>query len=221
MRRVLPCVLAVVACSQPRERPDPVPGEPAVTGACADAEPGFATCVASFDPSASVSFGHDEMPDIVLGPPQPPESGAGTLDVASLGCGGRITLGFANGVPDGPGADLIVFENAFYTPGLMTFAEPAEVLVSDDGELWYAFGCDVASADGCAGVTPTEPVDAAAARDPDRSGGDAFDLEELALDRIAWVRIIDRTREHYDDDMWCGGMAGGFDLDAVARVHDP
>lgn len=212
-------VVGVIGCGEPRQRPDPVPGEPPVSGPCDGGEDGFATCVAAFEPSAPASFGHDELPDIVLGPPQPPEAG-GTMDVASLGCDGRITLGFADGVPDGPGADLIVFENAFATKNT-TFAEPGAVLVSDDGNSWYAFACDVASGDGCAGVSPAAVVDAAGARDPDRAGGDAFDLDDLALDHIAWVRIVDRTREHYGDDKWCGGMGGGFDLDAVARVHDP
>lgn len=220
MRRGSVAVLVcAIGCSEPRERPLPVSGEPPATGTCDDGEDGFATCVASFEPMAPASFGHAEMPDIVLGPPQPPEAG-GTMDVASLGCDGRITLGFAGGVPDGPGADLIVFENAFATKDT-TFAEPGAVLVSDDGETWYAFECDATSGDGCAGVTPTAVVDATAARDPNRAGGDAFDLDDLVLDRVTWVRIVDHTQEHYGDDMWCGGMGGGFDLDAVARVHDP
>jgi len=216
-------VLAVVlGCSDPRERPDPVPGEAPVSGMCDDGEDdGFATCVGSFDPRAPASFGHDEMPGIVLGPPMPPASGGG-MDVASLGCDGRITLGFAGGVRNGPGDDLIVFENAFATTD-GTFAEPGRVLVSEDGIDWYAFECDAQAhdADGCAGVSPSTAVDAALARDPMVAGGDAFDLDALALDRVVWVRIVDRTRAHYGNDMWCGGAGSGFDLDGVARVHDP
>lgn len=216
------CFFALVlgACGDADEpRPDPVPGEPPQTGGCDGEDDGFATCVGAFDPREPATFGHDEMPDIVLGPPMPPAAG-GSTDVASLGCEGRITVGFAGGVPNEDGDDFIVFENAFAIDGGV-FAEPAQVLVSQDGVDWYAFACDVESTEGCAGASPTAVVDANGARDPELAGGDAFDLDDVGLDHAIWIRIVDHTREHYGDDMWCGGMAGGFDLDAVARVHDP
>lgn len=216
-------ITAGLGCALPDDGPVAVPGELPANGACLDrgTTPGFATCVDAFVPTAPASFGHDAMPDIVLGAPMPPAAG-GSTDVASLGCGGTITLGFADGVPNGPGEDLIVFENAFAT-GDTTFAEPALVLVSEDGEAWFAFECDAEAgdADGCAGVTPAAPVDAAQARDPAHAGGDAFDLDAVALDSVQWVRLADRTLEHYGDDKWCRGAGGGFDLDAIARVHDP
>lgn len=215
---------AWLGCAPDDVGPEPVAGEPFAVGPCIDrgTTAGFATCVESFAPAAAASFGHDALPDIVLGAPQPPDSGGGSLDVASLGCGGSITLGFAVAAPNGPGEDLIVFENAFAT-GDGSFAEPAAVLVSDDGETWFAFACDAEGdeAQGCAGVTPAQAVSGDLARDPEGSGGDAFDLDEVGLDQIHWLRLTDRTREHYASDMWCQGPAGGFDLDAVARVHDP
>ena len=71
----------------------------------------------------------------------------GGLDVLSLGVGGEILLGFGDrAIVDGKGADLIVFENAFW-PGndkRAVFAEPGEVAVSEDGKTWQAFECDSA-----------------------------------------------------------------------------
>lgn len=217
------CSSALAACDPAAaEPPQPVPGEPPVRAACVeDRGDAFVDCIDTFEPSAPASFGHDAMPAIVLGPPRADGDGGGGMDVASLGCGGRITLGFAgDAIVDHGGDDFIVFENAFAT-AQGSFAEPAAVLVSDDGERWYAFECGASpgdDADGCAGVTPTEARSAAAAVDPTRAGGDAFDLAALGLARARYVRLVDRTREYYGDDSWCGGSAAGFDLDAVAVV---
>jgi hypothetical protein len=201
-------------------------GEPPSSGACVDdsgRDDAFADCVDGFAPAPGVEFGHDQLPEIVLGPPQPSASGSGSMDVASLGCGGSITLAFdPPGVVDGDGDDLIVFENAFAS-GEQTFTEPARVLVSDDGVRWSAFGCTPRGDGswppvGCAGVTPTLAEDDDAAVDPARAGGDSFDLADVGLDHARWVRLIDVTREHYGDARWCAGDAGGFDLDAIAAV---
>src|SRR5690554_4483123 len=62
----------------------------------------YADEVVTFDPAEGTSFGHDRLPEIVLGPP------GGFFDVASLGCGGEIVLRFDEpGIVDGPGVDLI------------------------------------------------------------------------------------------------------------------
>lgn len=214
--RVLSTVL--LGCAASEDGPAPVAGQPPARGDCSAAAvpAGFVDCVDDFVPEPPASFGHDAMPDVVRGAPVVPPAG-GSTDVASLGCGGSITVGFARDVTNGADADLIVFENAFAT-GDSTFAEPAEVLVSADGEAWFAFPCDYESddAEGCAGVTPSLATEDA--RDPAVSGGDAFDLDALGLDRIRWVRLVDRTREHHGDDMWCTGAGAGFDLDAIAWV---
>jgi hypothetical protein len=182
----------------------------------------FADCVDDFSPAPEVSFGHDRLPEVVLGPPFGPPG----MDVASLGCGGRITLFFEEpGIVDGPGPDFIVFENPFVY-GDITFAEPARVLVSDDGEHWATFDCDVSGGEarwpppGCAGVMPVLAGRSDDfATDPERAGGDAFDLAEVGLTRARWVRLIDLTAEYHGHRMWCEGDAGGFDLDGVAAVH--
>lgn len=198
--------------------------EPPVTGSCpADSERGdaFADCVDAFAPVEPATHGHDAMPDIVLGPPIAGPAGAGSTDTASLGCGGSITLAFdPPGIVDVDGVDLVVFENAFAV-GDETFAEPARVLVSDDGVAWLEFACSPSGTGewpplGCAGVEPVRATDSASALDPSRSGGDGFDLADVGLERARFVRLVDVTREHYGDDEWCAGAAGGFDLDAVA-----
>jgi hypothetical protein len=185
-----------------------------------DAGDPFADAVLEFAPAQASEFGHGEMPEIVLGPP------GGMVDVASLGCEGTIVLEFDEpGIVDGPGSDLIVFENAFSED----FPEPGEVSVSVDGESWSVFACEPISLDGCAGVHPTLalPGTDIDPTDPEVAGGDAFDLGALAepLERVNFVRIRDRSREHWDA---LGGLtycdpgnhgAGGFDLDAIVAVH--
>ncbi|MEM9458755.1 MAG: cell surface protein [Myxococcota bacterium] len=189
----------------------------------------FADCVEHFEPAEGVSFGHDAMPDIVLGPPQGGGQTMGGTHVASLGCGGSITLHFSEPWPiDGPGPDFVVFENAFVA-GAQTFIEPAQVLVSDDGVGWYAFDCDPTLDDpeGCAGLRPVVSatdldLDTDTNTDLAAAGGDAFDLADVGLPEARYVRLVDRTAEHYGTQTWCQGNAGGFDLDALgARKAAP
>ena len=182
----------------------------------------YASSVVSFEPGDGAGFGEDELPKVVLGPPSGKGTGAGSLDVLSLGKGGSIVLGFEPfAIVDGDGADLVVFENPFWPDGdaAAVYAEPGEVSVSEDGASWFTFTCD-AKGDGagrfpgCAGVTPTEKY---AARtlvplDPALTGGDAFDLTELGLERVRFVKIRDVAG--------AGSVpSAGFDLDAVGIVH--
>jgi hypothetical protein len=182
----------------------------------------FADCVDEFLPEGA-GHGAGDLPDIVRGPPEAGVGGSGSLDVLSLGCGGQITLFFAGaGVVDGPGPDLLVFENPFPV-GDGTFVEPARVLVSDDGVDWRAFACDL-EADpprGCAGVALVHASSASGIdpTDPDEAGGDAFDLADVGLARARYVRLIDVGLEYDPSGTWCTGKSGGFDLDALAAVH--
>src|SRR5688500_12263686 len=78
------------------------------------------------------------VPANALGHPRGGGLLQGSLDVLSLGEGGSLTLGFAVTIADGPGADLIVFENAFLNRNLTdSFAEAVFVEVSTDG-AWFA-----------------------------------------------------------------------------------
>jgi hypothetical protein len=195
----------------------------AAEAGCAGEDPAsdpYADALVEFNPAAETHFGHDELPDIVLGPP------GGVLDVASLGCEGSIVVELGEpGVVDGPGPDFIVFENAFSAD----FPEPGEVAVSEDGASWMVFACDPLTLEGCAGVTPTLAVPGSGLdpTDPAQAGGDAFDLGALPEHpaQVRYVRIVDRSRAYWasvGDISYCdpGNQgAGGFDLDAIAAVH--
>ena len=119
---------------------------------------------------------------------------------------------------DGPGADFIVFENAFVNTGGPVWAEPGLVEASLDGQAWSAFPCDSVTFPyaGCAGNTPTQapgPDGNLDPRDPSVAGGNAFDLNTVGLARARFIRITDVST----DDT--GGTTAGFDLDAVAIVR--
>jgi hypothetical protein len=138
-------------------------------------------------------------------------------EILSLGLGGEITVGLKNRlIYDIPGIDFIIYENVFKNPYKdIYFAEPAVVSVSYDGVEFQEFHFDSTSLEGCAGTKPTitEGVD----YDPYLCGGNAFDLDELGLNEIQYIRIKDITEmlinnpahNYYDPTLT------GFDLDAV------
>lgn len=206
--------LGVVACG---EDDPPVPAPPTARAAVA---------VSGYTPGAGAGFGQERMPEVVLGLPQGKGNLAGGLDVLSLGVGGEVVLEFPTHIIDGPGADLLVFENPFWPGGDATkvFAELAEVAVSADGETWLTFPCAPEAPEspgrwpGCAGWTPTRAFTQAqldAGEVPlthEALGGDAFDLADLGVERVRFVRVRDRSTE---------GVApsAGFDLDAVVALH--
>jgi hypothetical protein len=182
----------------------------------------FADEVVTFAPALPATFGADQLPDVVLGAPAGGGEHAGSLDVASLGCGGSITLRFdGDPIVDRPGPDLIVFENAFVA-GSVLFAEPAAVSVSDDGESFVAFPCDPVTLAGCAGARPVlaRPESCLDPTEPTVAGGDAFDLADVGLARASWVRLDDRSADHAVAAHWCDDDSAGFDLDAIAIVGD-
>lgn len=189
-------------------------------------------------------FGQESFPEIVLGPPHGAGENAGSLDVLSLGNGGIITLEFTDNTPEnGPGPDLIVFENSFYVAQNPenVFCEVAFVEVSQDGEIFYRFPNDYDPAgepvnnpvnwQGFAGVYPvlSHPENGIDPTDPGMAGGDVFELDDVGLDWIRFIRIVDTDEPPdaaYDDngdeiyDPAAGtGTTGGFDLDAVAAVY--
>jgi len=209
----------------------------------AGAEP-FADRVVTYTVGTGGGSGEAGLPGVVLGAPHGGGAFHGSTDTFSLGLGGSITLAFHdNVVVDGPGPDLLVFENAFLPTGLTTlspFAEPALVEVSGDGVDWHAFPCAITTAPyypGCAGVYPvfadvddpgapsplvpsTTPiadlvgVPVAEFVPPAGAGGDAFDLADVGLLAARFVRITASPTT-------APGLEGlsGFDLDALAAVH--
>jgi hypothetical protein len=176
--------------------------------------------VVSFTPGEGAGFGQSSMPGVVLGPPRGGGANAGSLDVVSLGRGGSIVLAFERAIVDGPGPDLIVYENAFVVDERTAFREAGIVAASEDGETFVEWPCaaddEAANFPGCAGVTPSlsSPANGVDPTDPARAGGDAFDLADIGLAQARFVRITDGGHNRY------GAPSGGFDLDAVAVVHE-
>ncbi len=175
---------------------------------------GFAVEVVSFSPGKAAGFGGDKLPHIVLGPPQGGGAARGGLDVVSLGHKGAIVLRLSDVVVDGPGVDLIVFENPFGS-----WVETGHVAVSDDATNWYTWPCacdDKAQGyPGCAGVHPvlSHSDNGVPPGDPTKAGGDGFDLASIGVKSARYVRVTDSGKNQYE------GKTGGFDLDAVAIVH--
>ena len=177
----------------------------------------FGDEVVSFEPGPDAGFGSDDFPEIVLGSPHGSRGGGGSLHVLSLGELGSIVIEFTDlGIIDGPGADLLVFENPF--PG---WSETAIVEVSNDGETWTGWFCDAENAEegfpGCAGIasvyaTPELLIDPT---DPEVAGGDAFDLADIGVESARFVRITDSGF----NALGYGGTTGGFDLDAVGIAN--
>jgi hypothetical protein len=175
----------------------------------------FADVVVSFTPGPGAGFGQNKLPGVVLGPPQGAGDSAGGTDVLSLGKNGVIILEFTDiALVDGPGVDLLVFENPFGT-----FIETGFVAVSEDGGEWFEFPCAApidGGTEGCAGVHPvySSPDNGISPTDPAVAGGDGFDLAQLGVTHANYVRIRDSgANTSY------AAPTGGFDLDAVAIVN--
>lgn len=187
----------------------------------------FVTSVVSATYGDCAGFGLPSMPGVVLGPPAGAGSMSGGLDVVSLGFEGEIVLSFEpNAVVDGPGADFLVFENAFWAAGdpNKPAAELAEVSVSEDGVTWKTFTCTPGAAPpypGCAGWRPvyTAPGNGISPVDPQAAGGDPFDLAELGMTSARFVRIRDRGTVPCPSNPAYRVNTVGFDLDAIAVVH--
>ena len=189
--------------------------------------PGYAAEVVDVTYGAYAGFGQGQFPQIVLGPPKGIGTDAGGTDVLSLGRGGTITVGFGDTcVVDGPGVDLVVYENAFYEAGdpLNRFIETAIVEVSSDGIVFVPFPTSYDDAlelgdpdryTGYAGVEPVMPGD-----DQETNGGDRFDLADIGVDVARFVRITDTGGDPEDPgDLMGAPPLAGFDLDAVGGIH--
>ena len=175
----------------------------------------WADRVVRFEPGPGAGYGQDLFPGVVLGPPSGGGETQGSLDVLSLGKSGVIELEFTDLLAvDGPGVDLLVFENGF-----TGFLETGAVAVSDDGVTWHDFACAAAldgGSTGCAGVAPVfaNPTQGVSGTDPAVAGGDGFDLADVGLARARFVRVTDSGANRF-----YGGPGGGFDLDALAVVN--
>ncbi|NOX48083.1 MAG: T9SS type A sorting domain-containing protein [Chlorobi bacterium] len=159
-------------------------------------------------------------------------------NIISLGDGGIATLGFHVPIYNGEGFDFCVFENALND----TFLELAFVEVSSDGENFFRFPAtsltQTETQTGTFGATIPEKINNLAGKYR-LFFGTPFDLEEmnnipgLNVDSITQIRIIDVVGSIDDsfatfdsqgnkiNDPWPTAFAtGGFDLDAVAVIHN-
>lgn len=157
-------------------------------------------------------YGQSFYPENILGPPDPsatPTSPSfGENNLLTLGSDGWVILEFSdNSIINEPGPDFTVFENVMDT-GSGYFQECAFVDVSQDGQYWISFPWNETTLEGLAGLMPTTGEDPL---NPAISGGDQFDLEQLGLEWVRFVRLTDCGEAVSD-----GGL---FDLDAVAAVH--
>jgi hypothetical protein len=185
----------------------------------------FADAVVSFRPGTHAGFGAEELPDIVLGPPRGSGLRQGSFDVVSLGDDGVIVIGFELPVIcDGPGADFIVFENAFRagSDSGPVFTDYGIVAVSQDGEQFVELPHDPTTFAGLAGQTPvfSHPDNMIDPLDPSVSGGDVFDLAGSGLGWAAYVRVTDPGAAIADaGNLIPRADNAGFDLDAIAALH--
>lgn len=181
--------------------------------------------------------------------------GAATNIDGSLPCGGQIVVEFSDPVWNGPGQDFTIMENVFYIrdkTGKLDpetrFMEPAIVEVSQDGSSWFRFPAVFSPryqangtlnlrhpflySQGFAGVNPVlsnsgypDPTD------PTVSGGDSFDLSDLSLEWVRWIKIQSTgnlwladqygTLIRHNEETGAANRASptsGFDLDAVTRI---
>ena len=180
---------------------------------------------------AGAGYGQSAVPGVIQGGPQGGGSAGGSTDVLSLGEGGEITLSFGPyDIVDGPGPDLIVFENPMLTAPYQPFAEPGIVGLSAKSKAtgdFTDFPCDltVTTGDpqkktwpypGCAGVKPVlanVKANAIPPQDPLKAGGDAFDLKTLGVSQARYLRIKDAGVSKL------GTNSRGFDLDAVILIN--
>jgi hypothetical protein len=188
----------------------------------------------------NAGFGQDEFPTIVLGLPMGGGPEEGSLHVLSLGKGGSITAIFVDEyVVDGPGPDLVIFENPFFIQGdsSNSYVEAAVIQIGPHPDSMVLYPFDFVPAlepagnpdkfVGMAGVMPVNSNDGIPdPQDPDSSGGDLFDLSQVGLENAQYIRIIDVGDTTYDPDSelvvdpgWDGSPSAGFDLDACVAIH--
>ncbi len=169
---------------------------------------------------------------------------AGSVDVYSLspsGPGSSIVLRWSGRrVVDGPGVDLVVFENPFRFSGGV-FMDLVIVEVSADGEAWVAFPHDYVAEDegsfsadpehwlGFAGRVPVT-FDSTEGGDPfeEDAGGDRFDLSDLppgaATERamsegVRYLRLLAATSRDNPNTgvpFVSSPLSDGPDIDGVA-----
>lgn len=198
----------------------------------------YVDVVTAYRPLSAKAYGASKISTNVTGPPDGRSTfspATKATEVASLGAtiggGGFIELAFTDNIVElGGGEDLTVFENVFFIGGdpNQRFMEAAIVSVALFPGEWHRIPCDVLPpadgspvntrnpfyyARGIAGRNATTGEDPT---DPNRSGGDSFNLEgALAGTGLTWIRFV---RIQSTGDAWLQDDAGG---DLIRHENDP
>ncbi|PCJ63707.1 MAG: hypothetical protein COA58_15295 [Bacteroidetes bacterium] len=164
------------------------------------------------------------------------ESALGSFDgsVVSLGDGGSIILTFDSPIQNNEGYDFAVFENGFKV-GFSYYLELAHVEVSENGIDYTRFPseCVVDSSFQTNNFSYTKPEELYNLAGKHQAPyGTLFDLEEIGLSEIKYIKLIDvvgsiidsiGTRDSkgriINEPFPSPFESGGFDLDAVAAVN--
>jgi len=183
--------------------------------------------VMSFTPGEGQNLGQGDefFPNNILGRPSERASSevaeASEEEVLSLGFGGEIIVANTdNVIIDGDGDDFTIFENAFINPiNQRIFAEPGVISVSKDGIEYTEFPYVFASLKGCSGTIPTYGGQDYC--NPTASGGNSFDLADIGIDSIRYIKITDITIDVFNspNHIYYDASLSGFDLDAVV-IHN-
>ena len=196
--------------------------------------------ISSWATGADVSRGYMQISDTSLGKASlgGDSSALGPMDgdVVSLGDGGSVVLTFDQPIINYSGYDFAVFENGFKV-GLSYYLELAHVEVSKDGINYFRFESesltDTSYQTNNFSYTKPEEIRNLAGKHQ-APYGTLFDLEELNLDTVHYVRLIDVVGSVNDsfgsrdskgriinDPFPSPFESSGFDLDAVAVVDGP
>lgn len=187
----------------------------------------FIDTVYTFTPGTGQNAGQSDIyfPNNIFGAPSINASKyvaeTRPVEILSIGMGGEIIIGLKdNYIINKEGADFTIFENAFINQfNEKVYAEPAIVSVSKDGINYIEFQYNIETLEGLAGTIPTygkkNPFN------PKESGGNSFDLSEINIDTVKYIKIKDITEQilnnsehnNYDPTL------SGFDLDAVAIIN--
>lgn len=165
--------------------------------------------------------------------------------------GGSMTLAFEDNIVEiRPGVDLTVFENVFFVNGdpNQRFMEPAVVSVALFEGQWHRFPVEVVPPASSSSTPPTmdpfyynrgfagrNPTTGDDPTQPERSGGDPFDVSQLKIPDLTWIRYVriqstghnvmrDDAGSHpiqhpVEFGAASGSGSSGFDLDGVSAVH--
>ncbi len=197
----------------------------------------FITEVVSYKIGPGGGYHWKSLPQIVTGPPRGTGTHSGSVDVFSLGQRGHMIVKMGTPILDGDGDDFIVFENVFYAGDnpAQPYQEPGIVSVSQDGISFTSFPCQNKNWQqfypGCAGVNPVfansiyhRSIDPT---DPKTAGGDAFDLDQVGLNCVRFIKIEDATLQEEIDPTLLSELNEisdrdgdvGFDLEAISAVY--